>query len=156
MVLCVNKPLEDMSRWRAASLLRPRWKWCRRTWSSKERFGPKLIRLMNLAQDAPNISFSFCWKVRTSICRAAIRERGKKARQNLSRSSSQFSFMPPMVWAYHCFALPKRENENNFHLMVYCVMPKKLDKNTSAQIPEGGCKDFRLLTQSRVAPEPWL
>ena len=122
MVLCENERPEDMSRWRAASLLRPRWKWCNRMWLGKERFGPELIRLMNLAQAAPNVSFSFCWKVRTSIRRAAIRDKGKKARQNLSQSLSQFPFTPPTVWAYHYFALPKRENKNNFHLMVSCVM----------------------------------
>ena len=48
------------------------------------------------------------------------------------------------------------ENGNNFHLIVSCVMLEKIGKNTIAQIPEGGCKDFSLLAQRRVAPEPWL
>ena len=124
MVLCENEPPEDMSRWSAASLLRPRWKWCNRMWLGKERFGPELIRLMNLAQAAPNVSFSFYWKVRTSIRKAVIQERGKKARQNLSQSSAQSPFTLLTVWAYHCFALSKRENGNNFHFKVSFVLPE--------------------------------
>ena len=44
----------------------------------KEWVGLELVRLMNLAKGAPSVSFSFCSKLRISLRRAAILERGKK------------------------------------------------------------------------------
>jgi hypothetical protein len=85
MVLCKNEPLKVMSRRRASSLRRPRWKWCKRMLLGKERFGSKLVRLMNLAQAAPNVSFSFYWKVRTYIRRATIRDREESKTKFVSK-----------------------------------------------------------------------
>ena len=54
-----------------------------------------------------------------------------------------------------CFSQKGERKQFPFDgLFVSCQ--KKLSKNIIDQIPEGGCKDFHLLAQRRVAPELWL
>jgi hypothetical protein len=124
MVLWLNEPPAAISNCRADSLLRPNKKCCSSTWFGIDKSGPEYSRSENLAQAAPMVSFSFCWKLRISYRREVIQDIGKNARQNLFFNSSQSPFTFPTLWAYHCFALSSREKGNNYHRRVSCDMPK--------------------------------
>ena len=104
VVLCVKEPPDAMSSCRADSLLRPNQKCCKSTWFGIDRFGPDVVKVVKRSQAAPKISPSFCWKLSISCRREAIRDNGKKARQNLSRKSSQSPLTFPTLCMYHCFA----------------------------------------------------
>ena len=80
VVLWVNEPLTAMSSYRADSLLSPNQKCCKSTWLGIDKSGPDLVKIENLSQGAHMVSFSFCWKLRISYRRAAIRDIGKNAR----------------------------------------------------------------------------
>ena len=88
VVLWVNKPLAAISSYRADSLLSPNQKCCKSTWLGIDKSGPDLVKIENLSQAAPMVSFSFCWKLSISCRRAAIRDIGKNVRHNLFLSSS--------------------------------------------------------------------
>ena len=88
VVLCVNERPTVMSSCRADSLLSPNQKCCNNTWLGIDKSGPENVRIENLSQAAPMVSFSFCWKLRISCRRAAIRDIGKNTRHNLFLSSS--------------------------------------------------------------------
>jgi hypothetical protein len=115
MVLWLNEPPATISSYKVDSLLRPNQKCCNSTWFGADKSRPECVRSENLAQAAPMVSFSFCWKLRISYRRAVIRDIGKNARQNLFLRSSQSPFTFPTLWAYHCFTLSSREKGNNFH-----------------------------------------
>ena len=76
---------------------------------------PERVRIENMSQAAPMVSFSFCWKLMISCHRAAIQDIGKNAKQNLFLSSSQSIATFPTLWVYHCFTLSSSEKGNNFH-----------------------------------------
>ena len=80
MVLWLNEPPVVISSYRVDSLLRPNQKCCNSTWFGIDKSGPKCVMSENLAQAAPMVSFSFCWKLRISYHREAIRDIGKNAR----------------------------------------------------------------------------
>ena len=80
VVLCVNEPPPVMSSCRADSLLCPNKKCCNNTWLGIDKSGSERVRIENWSQAAPMVSFSFCWKLRISCHRAAIRDIGKNAR----------------------------------------------------------------------------
>ena len=80
MVLWLNEPLAAISSCRADSLLRPNQKCCNSTWFGIDKSGLECARSENLAQAAPMVSFSFCWKLRISYHREAIRDIGKNPR----------------------------------------------------------------------------
>jgi hypothetical protein len=123
--LCVNLPLAVMSRLRSA-VSSPVQKRCKITPSGNNKSGLACCNIENLAQAVPIDSFSHCSKSRIALGREPIWDTGKKARQNLSLSSTQSAFMLSTASVYHYFALPVREKENNFHLKVSCVMPEML------------------------------
>ena len=122
MVLWLNEPSAVISSCRVDSLLRPSQKCCNNTWFGIDESRPERVRIKNLSQAAPMVSFSFCWKLRISYRREAIRDVGKNVRQNLFLNSSQSPFTFPMLWEYHYFALSSREKGNNFHQRVSCEM----------------------------------
>ena len=122
MVLWLNEPPTAISSCRVDSLLRPNQKCYNNTWFGIDKFGPECVRSENLAQAAPMVSFSFCWKLRISCRREAIQDIGKNARHNLFLNSSQSPFTFPKLWVYHCFVLSSREKGNNFHRRVSCDM----------------------------------
>ena len=124
MVLWVNEPLTTISSCRADSLLSPNQKCYKSPWLGIDKSGLDLIKIKNLSQAAPIVSFSFCWKWSISCHRVAIRDIGKNARQNMFLSSSQSLATFLTLWAYHCFALSSSEKGNNFHRSVSCDMPK--------------------------------
>jgi hypothetical protein len=124
VVLWVNEPPAAISSCRADSLLSPNQKCCKSTWLGIDKFGPDLVKIENLSQDVPMVSFSFCWKLRMSCHRAAIWDIRKNARQHLFFKSSQSPATFPMLWANHCFALSSNEKGNNFHRSVSCDMPE--------------------------------
>jgi len=72
VVLCVNEPLAVISSCRVDSLLRPSQKCCNNTWFGIDESRPERVRIKNLSQAAPMVSFSFCWKLRISCRREAI------------------------------------------------------------------------------------
>ena len=98
VVLWVNEPPIAISSYRANSLLSPNQKCCKSTWLSIDKSGLDLIKIENLSQGAPMDSFSFCWKLSISCRRAAIRDIGKYARQNIFLSSSQSLATFPTLW----------------------------------------------------------
>ena len=59
VVLWVNKPLAAISSYRADSLLSPNQKCCKSTWLGIDKSGPDLVKIENLSQAAPMVSFSF-------------------------------------------------------------------------------------------------
>jgi hypothetical protein len=69
-------------------LLKPNQKCYRSTWFGIDKSGPDLVKIEKWSQAAPMVSLSFCWKLRISYRREAIRDIGKNATQKLSRSSS--------------------------------------------------------------------
>ena len=122
MVLWVNEPPVAMSSYRVDSFLRPNQKCCTSTWLGIDKSGSDLVKIENLSQAAPMVSFSFCSKLSISCRRAVIQDIGKNARHNLFLSSSQSPATFPTLWAYHCFALSSSEKGNNFHQSVSCDM----------------------------------
>ena len=60
VVLCMNNPPTVMSRCRADSLLRPNQKCYNNTWLGIDKSRPDLVKIENLSQAAPMVSFSFC------------------------------------------------------------------------------------------------
>ena len=64
MVLWLNEPPAVISSYRVDSLLRPNQKCYNSTWFGIDKSGPECARSENLAQAAPMVSFSFCWKLR--------------------------------------------------------------------------------------------
>jgi hypothetical protein len=88
MVLWLNEPPAAISSCRIDSLRKPNKKCCNNTWFGIDKSGPECARSKNLAQAAPIVSFSFCWKLRISCRREVIRVIGKNARQNLFLNSS--------------------------------------------------------------------
>jgi len=80
MVLRLNEPPTAISSCRADSLLRPNQKCCNSTWFGIDKSGPDLDRIEKRSQAAPIVSFSFCWKLRISCRRVAIRYIGKNVR----------------------------------------------------------------------------
>jgi hypothetical protein len=72
MVLWLNEPPTVISSYRADSLLRTNQKCCNNTWFGINKSGLECARSENLAQAAPMVSFSFCWKWRISCRREAI------------------------------------------------------------------------------------
>ena len=123
VVLCANEPLAAMSSYRVESLLRRNQKYCNNTWLGIDKSRPKLDRVENLSQATPIVSLTCCWKLSISCRRAAIRDIGNNARQNLFLSSSQSPFTFPTLWAYHCFALSFNEKGNKFHRSISYDMP---------------------------------
>jgi hypothetical protein len=124
VVLWANDPPAAISSCRAASLLRPNQKCCNSTWFGIDKSRPDLDRTEKWSQAAPMVSVSFCWKLSISCRRAAIRDIGKNARQNLFHNSSQSLFTFPTLWSYHCLVLSCREKGNNFQRKVSCDMPE--------------------------------
>ena len=124
MVLLVEEPPTAISSCRADSLISPSKKCCNSTWLGIDKSGPDLDRIEKRSQAASMVSFSFCWKLSISYRRAAIRDIGKNARQNLFLSSSKSPATFPTLWAYHCFTLSSSEKGNNFHRSVSCDMLK--------------------------------
>jgi hypothetical protein len=88
MVLCVNDPSMVMSRYRAASMSRPKQKRCNSTLSGKDKSRLAYISIKNLAQAAPIDSFSYYSKSSIALGRESIWDIGKNPRQNMSLSSS--------------------------------------------------------------------
>jgi hypothetical protein len=88
VILWVNDPLVAISSCRANSLLRPNQKCCNSTWLGIDKSGPNLDRIEKCSQAAPMVSLSFYWKLSISCCKAAIRDIGKNARQNMFLNSS--------------------------------------------------------------------
>ena len=80
VVLRVNEPPAVMSSCRADSLLSPSQKCYNNTWFGIDKSRPDLDRIEKWSQAAPMVSFSFCWKLRISCRREAIRDIGKNAR----------------------------------------------------------------------------
>ena len=80
MVLWVNEPLAAMSSCRVDSLLSPNQKCCKSTWLVIDMSGLDLVKIDNLPQATPMVSFSFSWKVSISCGRATIQDIGKNAR----------------------------------------------------------------------------
>ena len=80
MVLWLNEPPVAISSCRADSLLRPNQKCCNNTWFGIDKSGLECVRIQNLAQTTPMVSFSFCWRLRISCRREAIRDIGQNAR----------------------------------------------------------------------------
>ena len=80
VVLWVNEPLAAISSCRADSLLSPNQKCCKSTWLGIDKSGPDLVKIENMSQATPMVSFSFCWKLRISCHREAIQDIGKNAR----------------------------------------------------------------------------
>jgi hypothetical protein len=76
-----------------------------------------------MSHNVPKDSFSFCLKVRTFIRRLTTLEMGKKDKQNLEHSISQYPCTLSAVCLYHHLALPVKENGNNFHLKVSSYIP---------------------------------
>ena len=72
VVLWVNEPPAVISSYIVDSLLRPSQKCCNNTWFGMDKSGLECARSENLAQAAPMVSFSFCWKLRISCHREAI------------------------------------------------------------------------------------
>jgi hypothetical protein len=124
VVLWVNEPTAAMSSCRADSMVSPNQKCYKSMWLGIDKSGPDLVKIENLFQATLMDSFSFCWKLSISCRRAAIRDIGKNARQNLFLSSSQSPATFPTLWVYHCFILSSSENVNNFHRRVSCDIPK--------------------------------
>ena len=139
-----NKPTKDMSRWRVASLLRPRWKWCRRTWSGKERFGPSLMRFVNLAQAAPRVS-SFYWKVRIIFKGQQFKKEGRK--QDKICLEVHPNFHEHLLWYEHTIVLlfPKGRMKTISIWGSHVSCQKYVGKSTVAQNPKGGYKGFHPL-----------
>ena len=80
VVLWLNEPPAAISSCRADSLLRPNQKYCNSIWFGIGKSGLECDRSENLVQAAPMVSFSFCWKLRISYHREAIRDIGKNPR----------------------------------------------------------------------------
>ena len=80
MVLWLNEPPVVISSYRADSLLRPNQKCYNSTWFGIDKSGLECARSENLAHATPMVSFSFCWKLRISYRREAIRDVGKNVR----------------------------------------------------------------------------
>ena len=146
MVLWLNEPLAAISSCRADSLLRSNQKCCNNTWFGIDKSRPECVKIENLSQAAPMVSFSFCWKLRISCCREAIRDIGKNARHNMFLNSSQLLATFPTLWVYHCFALSSSEKGNNFHLSVSCDMPKMVRQaqSCSNSLSQGGVHSQKL------------
>jgi hypothetical protein len=117
VVLWVKEPPAAILSCRVDSLLRPSQKCCNNTWLGIDKFWLDLDRIEKLSQATPMDSFSFCWKLRISCCRAVIQDIGKNARHNVSF---------PTLWAYHCFALSSSEKGNNFNWSVSCDMSEMI------------------------------
>ena len=64
VVLWLNDPPAAMSNCRADSLCSPSQKCCNNTWLGIDKSGPEWVRIKNLSQAAPMVSFSCCWKLR--------------------------------------------------------------------------------------------
>ena len=126
IVLCVNRPPKVTSRHRLASMSQPAQKRRKIMPLGNDKYGLTYINVENQAQTAPIDSFSFYSKSRIALGREPIWDMGENARQNLTLSSSQSPFVLSTTNVYHCFTFPVREKGNNFHLRVYCVMPKML------------------------------
>ena len=60
VVLWVNDPPTAISSYRADSLLSPNQKCCKSTWLGIDKSRPDLVKIENLSQAAPMVSFSFC------------------------------------------------------------------------------------------------
>jgi len=60
VVLCVNERPIVMSSCRADSLLSPNKKCYNNTWLGIDKSGPECVRIENLSQATPMVSFSFC------------------------------------------------------------------------------------------------
>ena len=88
MVLWLNEPPAATSSCRADSLLRPNQKCYNNTWLGIDKSGPERVRIENMSQAAPMVSFSFCWKLKISYHKAAIRDIGKNTSHNLFLSPS--------------------------------------------------------------------
>ena len=116
IVLCVKWPPAIMSKHRSACMSIPKQKSHSNMLSGKDKSRPTCINAENLAQAAPIDSFSCCSKSRIALGRETIQDMGKKARQNLSLSSSESPFVLSTASVYHCLTFPMREKVNNFHL----------------------------------------
>ena len=124
MVLWVNEPSVAISSYRADSLLSPNQKCYKSTCLGTDKSVPDLIKIENLSQATPMVSFSFCLKFNISHYRVAIQDIGKNARHNMFLSSSQSPATFPILWAYYCFTLSSSEKRNNFYRSVSCDMPE--------------------------------
>ena len=150
IVLCVKWPPVVTSRHMPASMSRPEQKRRSNMLSGKDKSGLACINMENLAQTATIDSFTHYSKSRIVVGRETIWDIVKSARENLSLSSFQSSFVLPMM-CVPLFCLPMREMGNNVHLSVSCVMPKMLRhehissslcrwlQGFSASRPEKGC-----------------
>jgi hypothetical protein len=79
-VLLSRDPLVMISSYRADFLLRLDQKCCNNTWSGIDKAELKCVKIKNLAQAAPMVSFS-CWReLRSSCHREAIWDIGENAK----------------------------------------------------------------------------
>jgi hypothetical protein len=72
IVLWLKELSVAISSYRADFLLRPNQKCCNNTWFGIDKSRPEHDRIKNLSQVAPNVSFSFYWKLRISCRREVI------------------------------------------------------------------------------------
>jgi hypothetical protein len=120
------------------------------------RLGPVVMKSLKQAHDAPRDSSSSCLKFRTSFRRLTTLEMGKKCKQNLEHSVSQFPCILPTVRLYQCLVFPSKRTKITFILRSRQACQRYASIHMSVQSPIGVSMGFRRLFPRRVFPESIL